>query len=1111
VTGARRLLLLGTVRARGDAGEVELRGTQPALLLTKLVTAHGRRVGRAELADAIWPRGPGEHWEGALRGLVGKVRAFLRDASGDGLRITTSGQGYRFEADDGWDVDLWLAEALTSAGADALAQGRTEEAAIDAEGAAALLRSPLLPAVDAPWLPPWRTRLDRCRGSALRTASCARSALGAHAEAVAHAEAAVVLDPVDEASHRVLIEVRRAAGDSAGALRAYGECRRVLQEELGVAPQPETEALYLELLAGDGDDGSSAGSGLGALGVFVPSAFDRPFVGRADELAAIASAWDRVCAASAPEIVVLVGESGAGKTRLALEAGAFVGAPARRYGRCSAERVVPFEPFAEAFAIDVGADAGASAGGADEPHRAGARDEVLGAAARLIREAMPGPTVLVIDDAQWADAGTIALLRRVVRGPIDRPLLVLMTVRDGEPDPGIGVALDELDELDDEVRSSTVRVDGLCIDEVRELLADAGVPDPDAAAAPVRDRTGGNAFYVTQMLDLATEGNGQFDAQRVPATVTELVRLRLAGLDPQSGDALALAAVLGTEVPRDVLSATLGRAGSNAADGVGVPELVRRGFLVEHTDGGFGFAHAIVRDAVYEQMTPLRRRRLHLRVADALEVIADRTAAAALAHHLLAADDPERAARTLDVSIVAIDEALASYAFEHAEGLAERALALADRRLPDDPRVALLSLHLGSARRRAGDFDGARRALDRARKLSDDDPALHAEATLELVARGWRGAMVELDDGARADLLCEAAQRMRACATDTDRDAPLLVSLLVHEASARAASGDRARSLDVAGRAIEIAQRHGDRSVLAGVVEAHRLRVPGPAGASDRLAFTDDLVVAGSGVSPEQVMRLHAWRVGDALELGDRARFDAELDALTRGARATDRPNWPWVVETWRAFLAFMEGDTERADGVALAAIEGAAGVDHLSRMLAYGVQLFGFRLQQGRGAELVGDLRFAIEHSPDTVAMQCALALALAQAGDGDEARELLATLAADDFGAIDPQHWSTSVACLAEACATLGAAEPAAGLLALIEPVRSHFVVIAAPGTGGACWGPYAALLGSLRSCLGDRRGARDEFDHAIDLLDRFGAPMQLALVRATRDRRLAEPCGG
>jgi DNA-binding SARP family transcriptional activator len=242
------LHLLGAIATNGASGTVPLRGAQSRLLLTYTALHHDRPVPVDELADVVWPEGPGGHWQGALRGVVAKVRAFLALVEDQGIGLLGLGGSYEFSCIDSTAVDVFRAEALEQAARRHLADRDLDAAAGEASEAGDILGRPLLPGVDRRWLEPFRAHLAISGRRAHRTASQALSTLGRHEAAVAAAEAAVDSDPYDEASHRALLATLLAAGNRAAGLRVYERFRRLVEEELGVDPDERTRALYVELL-----------------------------------------------------------------------------------------------------------------------------------------------------------------------------------------------------------------------------------------------------------------------------------------------------------------------------------------------------------------------------------------------------------------------------------------------------------------------------------------------------------------------------------------------------------------------------------------------------------------------------------------------------------------------------------------------------------------------------------------------------------------------------------------------------------------------------------------------------------------------------------------------
>lgn len=275
-----------------------LGGRRARIVLAALALADGP-LSADQLAAAIW----GEHlpasWPVALRGVVRGLRSALAPVRGDGQRVlVTTPAGYGLAADV--LVDVKQAAAGARHGAALLAEGRHRAALEAARPAAELSGALLLAGEDAPWLEPHRAGVDAAAGAALVVVSSAASMLGEHAEAIVTARRAVAARPLDERAHRALIQALDRAGDRAGAVQAYEDCRRLLAEELGIDPSTETVTTYLAALA---DQFESAPTR-------VPLA-TTSFVGRSREVAELTAAVGR------PGLITVVGPGGVGKSRLA--------------------------------------------------------------------------------------------------------------------------------------------------------------------------------------------------------------------------------------------------------------------------------------------------------------------------------------------------------------------------------------------------------------------------------------------------------------------------------------------------------------------------------------------------------------------------------------------------------------------------------------------------------------------------------------------------------------------------------------------------------------------------------------------------------------------------
>jgi len=206
-------------------------------------------VPRDELAEVLWGEAPPATWEKALTVLVSKVRVLLTACGIDGAKALTSAFGcYRLELPEGTWVDVIAAANAIREAEEAMAAGDLEEAKAAATNAASLARRPFLPGDEGVWVEEKRRELTDVRGRALSCLvdACLRS--GDASDAAKWAEQTISLEPFRETGYRRLMEAHAAAGNRAEALRVYERCRRLLAEELGAYPSPETESIYRQLL-----------------------------------------------------------------------------------------------------------------------------------------------------------------------------------------------------------------------------------------------------------------------------------------------------------------------------------------------------------------------------------------------------------------------------------------------------------------------------------------------------------------------------------------------------------------------------------------------------------------------------------------------------------------------------------------------------------------------------------------------------------------------------------------------------------------------------------------------------------------------------------------------
>jgi DNA-binding CsgD family transcriptional regulator len=401
------------------------------------------------------------------------------------------------------------------------------------------------------------------------------------------------------------------------------------------------------------------------------------FVGRVRELGELGRALDAARAGSGTAVLV-AGEAGIGKTRLASELAArardagFEVLLGRSIDLVGTE--LPYQPFVEA----VGPLGGLPQ--VDGP-TAGSQLQVFqDTTALLLDRAAAAPLLLVLEDLHWADASTLDLVVFLAHNLRDRRVLLVATYRADEP-----ASAERMRRLADGVRRSgsalAVELGPLPDEELAALLAlHAGAPPPAALTHAIVARSEGNPFFAEELLVAASDQGGE-----LPDGLRELLLQRLARLDRPTWGLLRLAAAAGRDVGYPLLRAAAGLPESDVRQSL--RRAVDHGVLVaEQTTGSFRFRHALLAEAVYATILPGEREELHARLAG--ELAGSGAAPAELAPHWAAAG---RGPEALTASVQAAYQAEAVFGLAEALAHLERALALWQA-VPDAAELVRLDL-----------------------------------------------------------------------------------------------------------------------------------------------------------------------------------------------------------------------------------------------------------------------------------------------------------------------------------------------------------------------------------------------------------------------------------
>lgn len=713
------LHLLGPVEMRRDDVALAWPSRKCAALLLRLALAGPQT--RPQLVALLWP----DHDEPSGRRNLRRELARLRDA-GAGEALQAQGDRLALAASVELDtvrfVDLLDRQAPDAALA--LWRGTLAEDL-------ALAETPEF----AGWLVGERERLHARWRDALSTRAGAAEAAGHHDVAVAALERLLADDPLQEHHHRWLMRVLAAGGRREAALQQFEQCRRLLADELGLQPMPETLALARALVdeAPGRPPTPTHGTWPGEL----------PFVGREGEAARMQQAF----AAGRP--IVIAGEAGVGKTRLAVDFASSVGAYA--HVRCQpGDADLPYGAFARVLRVLAG----------QPPDLGGLDDWIAAELARVLPELGPLPPPLrnegervrfdeaclrawhtlatgafdaiVLDDWHLADAGSRTLVARVVRRRHEagaRGPLEIVAWRGAGDEPALSAEVDALS------------ADGLVLqtltpDAVHRLVCRlTGAEDPVRFSARLAGATGGLPYFIAETLrDLTERGllgrdaqghwSTPFDADTddygelpLAASVRDAVLARVRRLDPSAVRLLEAAALAGEPFGAARLAPACAL---SEAEALRAMDDAGRARLIQPRDGGgFGWAHDLARQAIDAAMQPARRRLLHHQLALAATAAGD---AAAAARHFEACGEASRAAPHRRA---AGDAAHALHALR--EATAHWRQGLEDDPAPDE-RAALLGRLVDTAWS-MGQNDEARAFHERLQDVLDAHPLTEASRT----------------------------------------------------------------------------------------------------------------------------------------------------------------------------------------------------------------------------------------------------------------------------------------------------------------------------------------------------------------------------------------------
>ena len=690
--------------------------------------------------------------------------------------------------------------------------------------------------------------------------------------------------------------------------------------------------------------------------------------------------------------------------------------------------------------------------------------------------------LIVLEDFHWADRLSVLLLRHVVAEFAEHPVAIIVTYRDAVPGP----LSDTMLHLLRAEAARAIPLAGLDVDEVAAWLPHlTGHSEPEFAVALHR-RTGGNPLLIRLVAEYLGGRGPRGSLEDVMSERPQLRRLVAAKVDvlaPEARATIEAASVVGERLNPQVLAVMTSRdqmeIRSHLADATAA------GVLTETADGVV-FEHALVRDAVYARLDAAERGVLHRYAAQALNAAS--APAGPIAMHWRRAAGAEAVRLCQEWSERADDQARTSRAHDDASRFATLAVVCARERRVDDAELARQLIRQAEADALCTRTDACVTACAEAADLAEACGRADLLAASGLVAHGVGDA--------RALVVVSGICKRALALVDTD-DHATRARLLAQISVAMSETEGGTCCADVAADALAEADASGDDVAILEAIAARHLSITVPDTVAERLELGRRAIDLGASSShPIAALWGHLWRADAALQLGNLAEVEREVDEIDRIARTRGSALARWHHNRYIASYEALIGNfaAARAANLAARTLGERVGDQSLWGLsFAFSNQL---SILRGDPGEMPPEWEAIIDHAPAVPLIKISKPIQHALAGDLDRARaefEQFRPLPETfPFGV----RWTGTIAQVGSAAILLGDAAVANAVYRAFARWAHSY---SGDGSGGSfSFGSTSRFLGELALVAGrPDDAARHQFD-AVAMNARIGARPYTALSR-------------